>query len=349
MVYLMPKVSIIVPVYNTQRYLHECIKSLINQTYKDIEIILVDDGSTDKSGSICDGYAKQDKRVKIFHISNCGLAHARNIGIDNVTGEYILFQDSDDYIELNMIKEMVNEAHKNNSDLIICGYRKFFEKPEKVIIEKCYNKINYLNRKDFLNDFYKYFPISSNTAWGKLYNTKTIKENEIKFIKGLSLIEDLMFNSKYYSKIDRIIVLNNVYCNYRQVKDSLAHKFTENVFDLLDIYFKEIKALLSNNCAFNSMNRKLLKNNSFSRCIGEICHYITFNRKSILSNKINKVREYMNKEIVVESGKHFKSKGIWEIILTASIMKKAPFLLIVTITFKDFLKKIFPQLERIIL
>ena len=201
--FLMTKVSIIIPVFNTQKYLHECLDSVINQTYKDVEIILVDDGSTDESGSICDDYAKKNERIKVFHISNSGLSHARNIGIDNATGEYIVFQDSDDYIELKMTEDMILEVEKNNSDLVICGHKQFFDKPEKKPINKNFNKKKYTNRKDFLNDFYKYFPITSNSAWGKLYKAKLIKENELKFIKGLSLIEDLMFNSKYYRKIDQ--------------------------------------------------------------------------------------------------------------------------------------------------
>jgi len=345
----MTKVSIIIPVYNTQKYLHECIKSVINQTYKDIEIILIDDGSTDKSGKICEKYSMDDKRIRVFHTSNNGLSHARNFGIDNSSGEYIMFQDSDDFVELNMIEDMINEALKKNSDLVICGHKQFFDKPENKIINQNFVMKNYTSRQDFLNNFYKYFPVASNSAWGKLYKAKLIKENKLKFIDGLSLIEDLMFNSKYYNKINRILVLDKVYCNYRQVKDSLAHKFTENVFDLLDVYFNEIKSLLSNNYAFNAKNRKILKNNCFNRCIGEICHYITYNRKSILLNKINKVREYMNKEMVVDSSKHFNPKGIWEIIITFLIKRKMPFLLIITITFKDFLKKIFPQLDRIVL
>ena len=129
--FLMPQVSVIIPIYNSEKYLHECLDSVINQTYKDIEIILVDDGSTDKSSSICDEYAKKDERIKVFHTSNNGPSHARNIGIDNATGEYIVFQDSDDYIELNMIEDTVKEALKSDSDLVISGHKTFFEEERK--------------------------------------------------------------------------------------------------------------------------------------------------------------------------------------------------------------------------
>ena len=145
------------------------------------------------------------------------------------------------------------------------------------------------------------------------------------------------------------MVLNKIYCNYRQVKDSLAHKYRENVFDLLDIYFDEIKKLLTENDSYNMNNKLVIENNCFLRCMGEMCHYITYNKYKGLLKINKKIKAYMNKKIVIDSGKYFYSISLWKLILALFIKNRVSLMLIITITFKDFLKKIFPQLERIIL
>lgn len=126
-------ISIIVPVYNVEAYIHQCIKSIIEQSYKNLEIILVDDGSKDKSGKICDDYARKDKRIKVIHKKNGGLSDSRNAGITVATGKYIAFVDSDDWIEKNMYEKMYNECEKFGADICICGF--FREYKDKTISE----------------------------------------------------------------------------------------------------------------------------------------------------------------------------------------------------------------------
>lgn len=120
-------ISIIVPVYNVEKYLNKCIDSIINQTYKNIEIILVDDGSTDNSGKICDEYLLRDSRIKVIHKNNGGLSSARNEGINISSGEYIGFVDSDDWVEPNMYEEMYKKILYSNADIVDCGYWKEYE------------------------------------------------------------------------------------------------------------------------------------------------------------------------------------------------------------------------------
>ena len=114
-------ISIIIPVYNVEKYLNKCLNSVIEQTYKNIEVILIDDGSTDNSGKICDEYAKNDIRIKIIHQQNGGVSTARNNGLEHATGKYITFVDSDDYIEKEMIETMAKKIMKKNADIVICG------------------------------------------------------------------------------------------------------------------------------------------------------------------------------------------------------------------------------------
>ena len=118
----MPKISIIVPVYNVEQYINRCIDSLLGQTLKDIEIILVDDGSPDQCPQICDEYARKDSRIKVIHKKNNGLGYARNSGLELATGEYIAFVDSDDYVNINMYEKLYNETINNNFDIVYCGF-----------------------------------------------------------------------------------------------------------------------------------------------------------------------------------------------------------------------------------
>lgn len=118
-----PKVSIIVPVYNVEKYLVRCMESLLNQTLKEIEIILVDDGSPDNCPQMCDEYARRDSRVKVIHKSNAGLGYARNSGLDVAVGEYIAFVDSDDYVDTSMYATLWNEARASNADVVFCNFK----------------------------------------------------------------------------------------------------------------------------------------------------------------------------------------------------------------------------------
>lgn len=117
----MVKVSIVVPIYNVEKYIHKCIDSILNQTMKEIEIILVDDGTKDRCGEICDEYAKKDERIKVIHKKNGGLSDARNVGMQYVTSKYVLFIDSDDYIKEDMVEKLYENAEKNNADFAACG------------------------------------------------------------------------------------------------------------------------------------------------------------------------------------------------------------------------------------
>ena len=119
-------ISVIVPVYNVERYLRQCIESITNQSYKNLQIILIDDGSKDNSGKICDEYAEKDKRVEVIHKENTGVSAARNTGLDNAKGEWITFVDADDWVEKNFCEILIKKATENESDCIACGYNKVY-------------------------------------------------------------------------------------------------------------------------------------------------------------------------------------------------------------------------------
>lgn len=236
----MPKISVIVPVYNVEKYLHRCVDSIINQTYKDIEIILVDDGSTDRGGEICDNYAKLDNRIKVIHKKNGGLSDARNIGIENSTGEYISFVDSDDYIHYDMIKRLYINIKECKANISICGYLETYENIDVINEnELIINNIKYFNNIEALNLLYdKKMGVNFVVSWGKLYE-KNLFEN-ILFPKA-KLHEDQFTTYKLFFESKKIVYDSSKLYFYFQRNDSIMNKqFNIKRMDIFDAYIEQL-------------------------------------------------------------------------------------------------------------
>ena len=167
------KISVIVPIYNVEKYLKRCLDSIINQTYKNLEIILVDDGSIDSSGAICDEYGIKEKRIIVIHKKNGGLSDARNEGIKKASGKYIAFIDSDDYINEQMLEILMKNLRKYKADISICAFEKVYD--ETKIVKKNNNNITCYNKKESLKELLNYNKKISNHAWNKLYKIELFK------------------------------------------------------------------------------------------------------------------------------------------------------------------------------
>ena len=213
-------ISIVVPIYNVEKYLKECVDSILTQTYQNLEIILVDDGSTDNSGKICNEYLNKDSRIKVFHKSNGGLSDARNYGIKQSNGKYIQFTDSDDFLDKDMIKILYNDVKENNSDVSICSFyslkegiiftdatyeKKSFSRDEAI-------KVNLLDKE------------IRNYAWNKLYR-KSIFDS-VQYPKG-KLFEDIPTLPRIFLQSSKISIIDIPLYYYRQRSDSILHKKTK--------------------------------------------------------------------------------------------------------------------------
>lgn len=224
-------ISVIVPVYNTEKYLRNCLNSIINQTYRELEIIIVDDGSPDDSGKICDEYADRDSRIVVVHQNNKGLSGARNAGLDICKGEYVMFVDSDDTISLQMAEKMLFAIE--NVDIAICD----FDRITKEYANN--NSVTYSEENDKLyitkDEIWSTILIKLNNAsWNKLYRRTLI--GNIRFPTGLVHGEDLVFNLKYISKCNNGVIIKEKLYNYFQRKDSITQKaFTQKRFDEITI------------------------------------------------------------------------------------------------------------------
>lgn len=259
------KVSIIVPIYQSEQYLSQCIDSIISQTFKDFELILIDDGSTDKSGIICDEYQKLDSRVKVLHIQNQGVSNARNIGINTAKGEWITFVDSDDWLEatylaaffeLNLQEDTlyVEQAQAVKSSLYKYWPAKF---PSTILT------LNSINDYTSLNNILIY-----GTPWGKLYNTNVIKKNKIFFDRQISLHEDHCFYFEYIRHIKHINIINKSRYYYRIIlnSQSLSSNKKMPAYD---------KLLYAHNCLNRLMHAIILENKLQSDKLRPTLHFIT--------------------------------------------------------------------------
>lgn len=236
------KISVIVPVYNREKYIEKCIESLEGQTYKNIEIIMINDGSTDNSKSVCDKISKKYQNIKVIHTKNRGVSEARNKGLNMSTGEYILFVDPDDTIDKNMCEYMHKGYIENTDSLPICGINLVDE--NNIVNKKLdFDEISsdekfYLNK----NRFMELFKIDLlNSPCNKLFRKDIIDLNNIKFEKGLSLGEDMFFMMSYIKYINEFSVINKCLYNYlRCGNETLSVKSYKNMYEIQSGIFNKL-------------------------------------------------------------------------------------------------------------
>lgn len=254
----MGKVSIIVPIYNVEKYIERCIKSLISQTYRDIEILLINDGSPDDSKTICEKYEKIDKRIKLYNKENGGLSDARNYGLKRATGEYILFVDSDDYIESNAVEVLISEMQKDNLD-IVAG---------NAILEADGEDKKYLDitkhNDNKVTDGLEYYVSSNEEDFFQaspcvyMYKRELILENNLFFEKGI-LHEDEEWTPRVMIKAKRVKYINFVFYHYTVSRENSimnSKDKTKNMVDLLNTY-KKLEKIFNETEASKEQHKKM--------------------------------------------------------------------------------------------
>lgn len=285
------KVSMIVPIYNSASTLSRCVKSILSQSYKNLEVILVNDGSTDGSLEICEKFRQKDARVIVINKKNAGVSAARNTGLSIATGEFIQFVDADDYINFDMTQCLVENLEKNNADFVICGYNRV---SGGGFIKKSPDNFCSDNLFEFKNCFESlYKGAFFNAPWNKLYRKDKIKTL---FAENLTIGEDLLFNLSYASNCDKILVINDALYNYDvSSQKGLASRYDESLFCTEIMLHKEVQKFFKN--SFNSENFSNI-NEVFAK---EIYYYLkklvvlSGENKSI---KLKKIRACFEDEFV---------------------------------------------------
>ena len=226
-------ITIIVPIYNSERYLHRCISSILDQRYSNFELLLIDDGSIDSSNVICEEYSQKDSRIRVFHKENGGVSSARNMGIENARGEWIIFVDSDDFLPNDAL---LNLSQKKTSDLIVGGYKNHSEdnliclKWDKDVVEN-EELSNFLSQN--INASLLRVP------WCKLFKKELIDKESLRFNCSLVFGEDTVFVLSYLLSCKSISVCNQYCYNYYNIGDSYINKYKEHSISIFS-YYKEI-------------------------------------------------------------------------------------------------------------
>ena len=261
----MVKISIIVPVYNTAKYLDKCIQTLIKQTLEDIEIIFIDDGSEDGSAEILKNYAKNDKRISILNQNHKRQGAARNYGLSIAQGEYIGFVDSDDWVELDMFEKLYYQAKETDSDIVMCSMNTFEDGTNKIIVNT-YNTLDIFNQKFFENSFTPQDTLNfifniSVSPCNKIYRKSLIVKNNIKFPENI-YFEDNAFFFKSWLNAQKISLLNQKLYQYRKSTASTtkSDKNKLDIFKTLDL----TKNILEENNYYNRLKTDYLRYKSAS-------------------------------------------------------------------------------------
>lgn len=238
--------SIIVPVYNAEKYLEECILSILNQTYSDFELILVDDGSIDKSGEICDEYAKKDRRIKIFHKANNGQLHTREYGISKASNEWLVFVDADDYIENFTLEKLNEKITQYDCDCIVYNFRKFNNKEIFFNGDILENELALKNKNEL---FRKLLPSSQyNSMWRKAVRKKCLGTRDYSKFYHMRISEDRLQSAEIFENASKVVFIDDILYNYRDNDTSVMNNIKPAMTVDLIVEEKLLNIVIKNDC-----------------------------------------------------------------------------------------------------
>ena len=347
-----PDVSVIVPVYNVEKYLNQCVISLQQQTLKNIEIILVDDGSTDSSGNLCNQFRNLDKRVKVIHKKNEGLGMARNSGLDIATGKYIGFVDSDDFVSDEMFEVLYNNAEKYMADASYCekirfhddntisydaiSYNKFVEVYDR------YQMANYILNRIGMPPESKKDTLYQTAVWLGIYRRTCLDENNIRFVSERKLIsEDIIYNVDFFFFCKRVVHCHQSLYYYRENSSSLTKTYKSDRFQKNVLMYNELCRKLKRefpqmNCV-NTVDRYLL---TYSRvaCIQEV-DFIHSNGVIKAKNNIKAICNNQELRIVLNEYPYWKMPVKYRIVAICQKYRWSCLLLLILLVAKNSHKR----------
>jgi glycosyltransferase involved in cell wall biosynthesis len=305
-----PKISIIVPIYKVEHYLHECINSLVNQTYTNIEIILIDDGSPDNCGKICDKYMQKDSRIKVFHKENAGTASARNVGLDNSTGEWITFVDADDWLEKNALEQILYLIKHTDAEVI--GFNHFYNQNDRQWKRVSINPDPLICSGDeelkwlILGSIFPHYCVVKNKfelaairgVWSKVFKRSFLENNNLRFDKNVNIAEDAIFCLDVFANANKIILHDIHILHYRIHNTSQIRTFHPNAIQINErailCYYERIKQYLDTDEDYKNAFMGMLYTHFFHVLKNYIFH--EENKKNI-SRKMLEIRDLFQKPV----------------------------------------------------
>lgn len=289
----MELVSVVVPVYNVEKYLRKCIESLLQQTYNNLEIILVDDGSKDQSGKICDEYAQNDARIKVIHKDNAGLGFARNSGLEAATGEFVTFIDSDDSADLNLVELLMRGIEECDADTCIGGFKRIDE-CGKIVFTEQYGKKVYAGSAVYDGLFARMLGSAPDkhdsmrmSVWNVMYSMRIIKQYNLQFPSEREFIsEDIIWDSEYYRYAKCVNVIESTAYNYRITPGSLTQKYKPQMLEMICTLYKEVESRLNGDMEkITRLQRQFFVN--LRACISQENSHIGAQRKKRLKDIVS--------------------------------------------------------------
>lgn len=256
-----PKVSVVVPVYNTEKYLRQCVDSLTSQTLSEIEIILVDDGSKEECAVLCDKLAKNDERIKVIHKQNSGAGLSRNAGIEATTGEYIGFVDSDDYVDASMYEALYNAAVKNDADLVMSGVGfvggNTFSKSGDYSEKHYFEKETIFEKEDMKNLLLGVVGALPNepddsrygvSVWKNIFRRSLMCEEKIEFLSEREILsEDAIFTIDFVKKAKKAVGIHGAFYRYRRNDESFSKSYKSDKFEKVLVFLDEVEGHIKDN------------------------------------------------------------------------------------------------------
>lgn len=287
-------ISIVVPIYNVELYLKRCIESIQRQTYSNIEIILVNDGSTDESGNICEEYAKADKRIKVLHKKNSGLSGARNVGIANAHGKYIAFIDSDDFVKENFIQTLYELIESNKADIAICNYIRGKESTFQNSNCKTKIKIETYCAEEMLKNWHGKYKHQETVAWNKLYLKEIFDKYNICYPEGWRCGEDVYATHQIVAKANKIVITNEVLYYYFDNTSGIMRTISEEKVNVNIMAQEKRIEFFEENGYVEACERMLIKLQKYYMLMYcKLCDDITF--KKALKQKFKEQYKKVNR------------------------------------------------------
>lgn len=301
--------SIIIPLYNVEKYIRQCLDSIIVQTYSGFEVILIDDGSIDKTGVICDEYVQKDSRFRVIHKANQGVSSARNIGLDVATGVYVMFVDSDDWIEKSSLEKIYEVIMVHSYDVLMYKIVKEGKTGSREILQNQAAE-KYLTNKQVVDKLSMFIKSESVNSPIKVYKNALIKSNGIRFNTKLDIAEDCLFNIQCFLKASSLYVMDDVLYHYMvRENTSLSRKFRDNKYEKLKFVNNKLLELIKGKENYNELKEALLyirlKNvfSCFMDMFNDGCSYSYGQRLRFMGN-ILKQEEGLEFNIIID--KRFK-------------------------------------------
>ena len=324
-------VTIVVPIYNGEAYIRKCVKYIQEQTYKNLEVMLVNDGSTDNSGAVCKEAIGKDPRFSLIDRENGGTARARNTGLDHATGKYIIFLDVDDEYSPVMIEKMVGVIERQKTDMVVCGFRFKVEASEEegkdYYKDRVWATSVYHNQKEMRKDYISIWDSDMfSTVWNKLFRMETIRRYGMRFRDGHVYTEDRVFNRLFLSKTQSVAFIGECLYNFvREHAGSTTERYRETLFDIRDKEYNEFKQHFRELGVWDEESREYTSREFIERIAGCIEHVFHAGSQLTIHEKYQKIRNMITHPDVREAIKYAECRSVKMKIFALPIRMKWTF------------------------